>query len=266
MPGYKPNKVKIALREKRMVLGTAAQIASPEVVEIIGNQGFDFVWIDMEHGHFGVESMVSMVRAADTCSLVPMVRVLHNEPSYIMQVLDAGAMGVIVPGISTREEAEKAVQAAKYYPLGSRGSCPWTRATGYCAKDWNKHTQWSNEETILWLLIEGKEGIENLEEILRVPGVDIVLLGTVDLAQSLGIPGQIDHPMVKKALSQMIDIAQAQNVSLAKVTVAETDADAIAASVAEWRDIGGQVICLGGDRPLLSNILSNTLKAAQREC
>ena len=263
MKNKRINKVKKALKENRMVLGTAAQIASPEIVEIIGNQGFDYVWIDMEHGHFGVESMVSMVRAADAYGLAPIVRVLHNEPSLIMQVLDSGAMGVIVPGISSREDAEKSVQAAKYYPLGMRGSCPWTRSTGHCTSDWNSHMKWSNEETMVWLLIEGKEGVENFDEIVQVSNVDVILLGAFDLAQSLGVPGQINHPKVKEALEKMIVKAQAQGVVLGTVTIAETDSEAIKASVADWKKVGGRVVCLGGDRPLLSAVMASALKSAQ---
>jgi len=263
MKNKRTNKVIQALKENRMALGTAVQIASPEIVEIIGNQGFDFVWIDMEHGHFGVESMVSMVRAADANALTPIVRVLYNEPSLIMQVLDAGAMGVIVPGISSKAEAEAAVKAAKYYPMGMRGSCPWTRATGHCTSDWNKHVKWSNEETMVWLLIEGKEGVDNFDEIIEVPNVDVILFGAFDLSQSLGIPGQIDHPKVQEALGKMITKTQTKGMAIGTVTIAETDPEAIKNSVTEWDKIGGRVVCLGGDRPLLSAVMANALKSAK---
>lgn len=260
----KKNSVKELLRDGKMVLGTSAQISSPEVVEIIGAHDFDYVWIDMEHGHFGVEAMVDMVRAADACNISPIVRVLQNDPAQIMQVLDAGAMGVIVPDISTRSEAEQAVRAAKYYPLGHRGACPWTRAAGYCAADWPAQAAWSNQETLVWLLIEGKAGVENMDSILEVPGIDIILLGTFDLAEALGVPGQIDHPQVVAALEKLVARAQKAGVALAKVTVAEPgDSAAIASAASQWHALGGRVLCLGGDRPLFSAVLGQTLQAAR---
>lgn len=262
MQRRKENKVLDALKKNQMVLGSAAQMISPEVVEIIGNQGYDFVWIDMEHGHFGVEGMVSMVRAADAFDVTPIVRVLYNEPSLIMQALDAGAMGVIVPGISSKEDAEKVINAAKYYPIGMRGSCPWTRSAGHCTTDWNGHLEWSNRETSVWLLIEGKEGFENFDEIIQVPHVDVILLGAFDLSQSLGLPGQMDHPLVQNTLNIMINKALARKIALGTVTVA-IDLATVKEDATAWKQAGGRVLCLGGDKPLLSGVMKSVLQSAK---
>ena len=122
----KVNKVRLAQQQGRIAFGTWVQIGSPEVVEAAGYQGYDFVIIDMEHGQFGFDTVPSMVRAAESADVTPVVRVPGVEETIILKVLDTGAMGVLVPGISTREQAEKAVRAAKYGPIGIRGACPWT--------------------------------------------------------------------------------------------------------------------------------------------
>lgn len=261
------NKVKNALRNNKMAFGTGGQIASPEVVEIIGSQGLDFIWIDMEHGHFGVDSLPSLVRASETYGMAPIVRVLYNEPSLIMQVLDIGAMGVIVPGISSKADAEKAIHAGKYHPAGMRGSCPWTRAAGYniSSGEWGEFIKWSNEETMVWLLVEGKEGVDNFDEIISVPNVDVVLLGAFDLSQSLGIPGQIDHPMVKEAFKRMVDKATEKGITLGTVMIADTsNPEAITRGVEEWASVGGKILTIGGDRPILSDAYKMVLENAIR--
>jgi 4-hydroxy-2-oxoheptanedioate aldolase len=249
----KVNKVKLALEQQRVALGTWVQMASPEVVEVVGYQGYDFVIIDMEHGQFGFDTVPSMIRAAEATGVTSVVRVSNNESSTILKVLDAGAMGVLVPGISNREQAESAVKAAKYGPdFGIRGACPWTRATQYNVSDWNAHAAWSNEQTMVWLLVEGKEGVENFDEILTVPHIDALVMGPFDLAQSLGIPGQLDHPMLIKTLEEMVAKANKKGVSMVAVMLSEYDGDQIQAAVEKWNNLGCKIMTVGGDRALLS--------------
>jgi 4-hydroxy-2-oxoheptanedioate aldolase len=146
---HKTNKVKLAQSQGQIAFGAWIRISSPDVVEAAGYQGYDFVVIDLEHGGFGLDTVPSMVRAAEAADVAPVVRVPGIEESTILKVLDAGAMGVLVPGISTKEQAERAVRASKYAPLGNRGACPWIRATGYKIQDWTAHVKWSNEETMV---------------------------------------------------------------------------------------------------------------------
>lgn len=142
-------------------MGTWAQMASPEFVELVGHVGFDFVIIDLEHGSFGIETAVNMIRAAEAANTAPIVRVASGSEWEILKVLDAGALGILVPGVSTAEQAKQVVRAAKYGPTGIRGACPATRATGHGAWAWSEYLRWANSETMVWLLVEGVEGIRN---------------------------------------------------------------------------------------------------------
>jgi 4-hydroxy-2-oxoheptanedioate aldolase len=260
----KVNKVKVALQENRTAIGTWVQMATPEIVEVVGYQGYDFVIIDMEHGQFGFESVPNMIRAAEATDVTPIIRVPQNEESIILKVLDAGAMGVLVPGVMTKEQAEKAVKAAKYGPeFGIRGACPWTRATQYNVKDWVEHVQWSNEETMAWLLIEGKQGVENFDEILSVPYIDALVMGPFDLSQSLGIPGQLDHPLLLETLKTMVEKASEKGIQMVAVMLSEFESNQIQASIQKWRDLGCKIMTVGGDRALLSVGFGNFLATAK---
>jgi 4-hydroxy-2-oxoheptanedioate aldolase len=260
---HKINKVRLAQQQGRIAFGTWVQIGSPEVVEAAGYQGYDFVIIDMEHGQFGFDTVPSMVRAAEAAGVTPVVRVPGVEETLILKVLDTGAMGVLVPGISTKAQAEKAVRAAKYGPLGIRGACPWTRATEYNVADWAAHVKWSNEETMAWLLVEGKEGADNFDEILTVPNIDAIMMGPFDLSQSLGVPGQLDHPLVLETLKTMVSKAKVKNVSMIAVMLSEITSEQIQVSTRKWRDLGCRLMTVGGDRALLTTEFKRCLADAR---
>lgn len=261
----KINKVKLAQAEGRVAFGTWVQMASPEIVEAVGYQGYDYVIIDMEHGQFGLDTVPSMVRAAEAADVTPIVRVPSTDESTILKVLDAGAMGVLIPGISNKEQAEQSVKAAKYYPKGTRGACPWTRATQYNVLDWVAHSKWSNEETMVWLLIEGKEGVDNFDKILEVPNVDAIVMGPFDLSQSLGIPGQLNHPLLLETLKKMVDKARQKNIEMVAVMLSEITQAEIEESTKRWHDLGCTIMTVGGDRALLSIGFRDCLTFAKGE-
>src|SRR5215211_7593517 len=125
------NKIRIALQSKSIAFGTWAQMNAPEFCEIAGRSGLDFVIVDMEHGAFGIDSAVNMIRAVEAGGAAPMVRVPDAARSGILKVLDAGAAGVLVPNVDNRGVAEQIVSAAKFAPRGTRGACPCTRATAH---------------------------------------------------------------------------------------------------------------------------------------
>ena len=259
----KKNKVKECRRQGKAALGTWVQMASPEIVEAVGYQGYDFVIIDMEHGHFDFDTTHQMVRAADAGGITPVVRVPANQDSLILKALDMGAMGVLVPGISTKEQAVSAVRAAKYAPLGTRGACPWIRATQYNTENWVQHAQWSNEQTMIWLLVEGQEGVQNFDDILTVPNIDAMMLGPFDLSQSLGIPGQLDHPLLIKTLQGMVRKANARKIDVIAVMLSELQPEDIKASVQKWSTLGCKIMTVGGDRGIICTGFKTILARAR---
>ena len=259
----KVNKVRLAHKEGRMAMGTWVQVASPEIVEVVGYQGYDYVIIDMEHGHFGMDTATAMIRAADATGVTPIVRVPNKDESMILKVLDAGAMGVLVPGVTTKEQAEKVVRAAKYWPNGMRGTCPWTRSTQYHATDWAAHVKWSNEETMVWLLVEGEEGVQSFEQILTVRDIDGIMMGPFDLSQTLGIPGQLDHPLLHETLQTMVDQATRKNINIIAPMLLESTQEEIQKSTQKWCDLGCKIVTVGGDRAILSIGFRSFLEHAQ---
>jgi 4-hydroxy-2-oxoheptanedioate aldolase len=251
---------KKSIKEGKILLGTGVQINSPEIVEILGNTGFDFVMIDTEHASFGLEAAENLVRAADASGIVPIIRVSHKNPTLIMKALDMGAQGIIVPGISTKEDAVAAVRASKYAPLGNRGACPFVRAAGHMARDWKTFSQSANETTVVFLLIEGPEGIKNFEDIISVEGIDVISMGPFDLSVALGVGGQVDHPLVIEKFKEMIRLALRKNIALSTV-VFDLEEEKIRSTAQYWYNLGVKVMMVGGDKMFLSHISSIALKA-----
>lgn len=195
------NSMKAYLLSGHPAIGLSVMIPSPQVVEMAGRLGFDWVLIDCEHGTIGRETVELMAMAAQAGGTIPIARPATNSPEAINQVLEAGALGVQVPHVSTAAEARRAVSAVKYHPLGERGLAAGTRPAGYgfggSAAD---YVQESNRETLVCVQIEDREGLANLGEILAVAGIDVFFVGPSDLAQSMGYPGNTDVPEVRQAI------------------------------------------------------------------
>jgi len=249
----KINKVKKVINEGKTVYGSFVQIPSPAVVEILAHAGFDFVIIDTEHAPFSIETAENLVRAAQLHDICPIIRVTDNDPTKILRALDTGAYGVHIPHVSSRTDAEAIIKAAKYAPQGERGACPYVRAADYSAFDQNEYFLSANENTLLVALIEGIEGVNNIDEILSVPGIDVAFLGPYDLSQSLGLIGQIDHPQVMKELEKVIMKANEKNVIIG------TFADTIERAF-KWRDLGCRFIAYSLDVGLLLNAGRDVLR------
>jgi 4-hydroxy-2-oxoheptanedioate aldolase len=234
--------LKERLKKGDVVAGPWCVIPSPSVIDIIAKTGADFVIIDMEHGPHNYETVVDMVRTAENEGCSSLIRVAKNDESHILHALDIGAEGVIVPHIQSRADAESAIAAAKYHPLGSRGFSPYTRAGGYSRHDIESHCSVQNRRSILCLILEGKEGTENLDDILAIDNIqdviDIIYIGAYDLSQALGLPGQVDHPDVRATLETSIRKIRGRGVA-AGGYVAKNSADMT------WMcDIGMQFVTL----------------------
>lgn len=260
---YRTNHVRSALQRGAIATGVAVQLACPESVEIAGAVGLDFVYIDCEHGSFFLETAVGMIRAAEAIGITPIVRVPDQQPSLIMHALDAGAMGVIVPNISTGAQAASAVAAAKYKVGangGVRGTCPGTRASWHQVSDWPEFVAWSNATTMIWLLIESAEGVERIDEILAVPGLDAVMLGQFDLANDLGYPGETGHPEVTSRYVSVIRKARARNVDVV-ASLFSTDPGKMAEEKRRWLELGARILVAGSDRRMLVNAMRSRVQA-----
>jgi 4-hydroxy-2-oxoheptanedioate aldolase len=157
--------------------------------EVMAHQGFDSLTVDMQHGVVDYQVAVTMLQAISTTPVIPLARVPWNDPGRLMKILDAGVYGVICPMISTREQAEALVQACRYPPRGFRSWGP-VRASIYAGTDYGDH---ANQDVLVIPMIETAQALENLDEILSVPGVDAVYVGPSDLSLALGCKPRLDQ-------------------------------------------------------------------------
>ena len=238
------NNLKQALQSGKTVFGPFLKLTDPAVVEIMGFAGFDFVIIDAEHGPISLQSDQNMLRAAESAGITPVVRVTDNEETLILRALDIGAQGVEIPQINTKSDALKAVTAVKYSPQGKRGLCRYVRAADYSSMDRYEYFKAANQETMIIAHIEGVEGINNLEEILSVPGIDVIFIGPYDLSQSLGIPGQVNHQLVIQKMEEVIKMCQKNNKAVG------TFADDVK-TAKKWVSLGVQYLSFSVDIGIL---------------
>ena len=185
--------------ESKPIINAWISIGSGYAAEMVAHQGFDAVTIDCQHGLFGYDTAVTMLQAISTTDAVPMARPSANDPAAIMRLLDAGAFGIICPMISNRADAEKLVAACRYAPDGNRSFGP-ARAPLYGGND---YAQFANEEITVLAMIETAEGLQNLSDIVKTPGLDGIYIGPNDLALALGYPPIVEHPeaVVKDAIA-----------------------------------------------------------------
>ena len=197
------NTVKKKVLSGEPSIGAAIGFPSPELVEICGLLGFEWVFIDAEHGQIGWTECQAMCRACDALGMSSIVRVPKLDHALIMTYLQTGPLGVAVPHINTAEEAEAVVHAARYYPEGRRGCDSGSRSSAYNLiepePDYFAH---SNRELLVAVWVEEVEGLKNLDEILQVPGIDAINIASGDLALSMGLPGRSDHPDVQAAVAE----------------------------------------------------------------
>lgn len=202
----KENRVKRALRSGGLAFGTGMfECATPGIARLFAAAGAEFVFYDMEHTGLSMETIRNLMAAARGVDLVPLVRVPAAEYHFIARVLDVGAMGVIVPMVETREQAELIVRSAKYHPEGRRGCAFGIAHDDFVGGDVAAKMRAANEQTMVVVLIESERGVENADEILSVEGVDVGWVGHFDLTQTMGIPGQFDHPRFLEAIGRVVE-------------------------------------------------------------
>ncbi|MBM3510675.1 MAG: hypothetical protein FJX61_11160 [Alphaproteobacteria bacterium] len=193
------------------VFGTFVFLPDPGVVEILGLAGMDYVIIDLEHSPKNWETVANMVRAALLYGIAPLVRVSANNEKEILQALELGAEGVVVPFVQTGEDARRAARAIKYAPAGNRGTCTLTRVAHYggLRSGYLDHTQRENERVLLVAQVEDTTAADNIVDIVGVdPGPDVILIGRSDLASSMGRPGQVNDRAVVAATERILDAIQ----------------------------------------------------------
>ena len=197
------NKLKEKLKQGKPCIGVWHEIGHPDIAEIQAMTGWEFMIYDMEHAPISLRSVQTMIQVADKYGPTPMIRVAGNDPVLIKQALDIGALGLIVPMVSSEQDAVQAVRSSRYPLAGMRGYGP-RRASGYGQTEEDYFNRFAKEEILLFIQVETQEALDNLEAILSVEGIDGVFVGPNDLSISLGIRRQFDNPKFKDAIQLIL--------------------------------------------------------------
>ena len=215
-------------------IGIFSKTSDPAYIEGMGFAGADFVILDLEHGPNTIQATQNLIRAAQVSGIFPIVRVKEDNASVMAEALDIGAGGIQVPQISSKDAAIDVIKRTKFSPLGERGVCRFVRAANYSSKDRFQYFKDANDSIIV-LQIEGQEGIDNLDEILSVKGIDVIFIGPYDLSQSLGIVGEINHPLVEKKMLEIVKKCNEKNIIVGTFTDTVENAK-------KWRNLGVKYI------------------------
>ena len=257
-----------SLRERIMngevIVGTWVLSTNPAFAEIPGLLGFDFVYFDREHTSNSWETIEKLILASLSVDTPSIIRIEDNDPVNIRKTFELGAQGVLVPHVCTREDAESIVKAAKFPPLGIRGTADTVRSAGYHVDDMKKYLSESNKNTLVCALIEDKEAMENIEEIASVEGLDVLCFGAGDYSTSVGRPGEgIRANVVKEAFEEMIRVARKY-----KKAVWFSPASPTPEQVKELISKGVQILMIGNDmrafyvslREVMENVVNKVIR------
>jgi 2-keto-3-deoxy-L-rhamnonate aldolase RhmA len=213
MTGLKGSELKKKIARNEKVFGTFLGITDPTVTRLFAQLGFDFLIIDMEHIALNPETVQQMLLMFEGTNTCPIVRVPWHEPTWTKWVLDFGAEGIMYPNVSSGDTARQVVSNSKYPPQGARGFFP--RIASNFLMDLPEYLDGINERIIVWAQIEHKDGVENIDEILKVPGIDAVYIGPADLSFSMNIFSQYENPVFWDSVERISTAARNAGVPLA---------------------------------------------------
>jgi 2-dehydro-3-deoxyglucarate aldolase len=236
-----PNRFKNDLREGKRLIGCWASLANPITTEILGLAGFDWLLLDGEHSPNDINTFIAQLMALKDSHSAPVVRPQWNDTVQIKRLLDAGFYNFLVPFVETAEEAARAVAATRYPPQGVRGVSLSTRANRFgTVPDYLKA---SNENITVAIQIESPLGVERIEEICAVDGVDAIFIGPSDLAACFGHLGNPSHPEVQAAMKRVFDCARAAGLPYGILAPADADAK-------RYMEMGATLVAVGSDQGL----------------
>ena len=202
--------LKEKLKNNELTIGSWIMIGHPISVEVMSLAGFEWLVVDMEHTAIDINTAQNLITTIQANGIKALVRVSKNEEVIIKQVLDMGADGIIVPMVNSKEDAIKAVEFAKYPPIGKRGVGLY-RASKYGVK-FEEYKKWVEEELVIIAQIEHIDGVNNIDEILQVEGIDGTIIGPYDLSGSMGYPGEFERNDVKKAVQKVLNKCKEYNI------------------------------------------------------
>lgn len=207
------NTTKAKLKAGETVYGCFVRYPEATLVEILGYYGWDYLLLDAEHSTITPRDCENLVRACELQNVTPIVRVTTNQTPTILRFMDTGVQGAQVPMINTRDEAEACVRAVKYHPRGNRGLAG-VRPANFAQTQpfsFKEYTAQANAETMVIAQVETAAAVDALPDILQVPDIDVIFVGPTDLSQSLGLPGEVNHPLVQETFDRISQLVSASD-------------------------------------------------------
>ena len=240
------SKVKAKLKRNEPVLLTTLHYFDPSLYEMTSLMGFDGIWMDLEHHGTGVETAMTLLRAARVGAADVMVRPAKGEFMRLGRLLEAGAQGIMYPRCDDAAEARQAVTWSKFGPLGRRGFDGGNPDTPYCTLPMQRYIREANEQTFLVIQIEDRHALENAHTIAEVEGVDVLFFGPADFTVLGGIPGQFDHPLVQEAIRTIANAAREAGKHWGMPTSSPEQTRQV-------MDLGARFLCHGADILMVKN-------------
>ncbi|AOM83546.1 HpcH/HpaI aldolase family protein [Salisediminibacterium beveridgei] len=254
--------MKLGLRQRlksgEVLFGTFIKMTDPSSAEIIGLLDFDFAVVDNEHVAMNKENIVNIIRASENVGLSTIIRTKDTSKTDILQFLDSGAVGVQVPNVNKKADAEKVIDAVKYSPAGSRGFAPSHRAANYNLINKKEFIKNSNDKTLTVIHCESKESLDNLEAILTVNNIDVVFIGPMDLSQAFNVPGDVNDSNVVHAIETIISITKKYGKALGTVASDTSEAERLI-------EKGFQYIAISSDQGFIINGAKSAINELKRK-
>lgn len=251
----RPRRIRAAWEAGTVAYGAAVQLPSPDVVEIAGQAGLDYAWIDAEHGSLSLAEIRDLIRAADAVGIDAVVRLADHDPSFVQRILDLGAAGIMAAHVRTPAEATALVAAARYPPLGRRGACPAVRSVGHVTTDWAGDRRRADADVLVFGLIEDPEGVENVEAIASRSGIDGLVFGPFDLSMARGLDGDVAHDEIQEMHDRVVRACHDAGIEYVVANAAWEFAGLAATA--------SRTVTLAGDRGVLFDGLQRALEAVQ---
>jgi 2-keto-3-deoxy-L-rhamnonate aldolase RhmA len=253
------NGVRRLLDQGKTAFGTFIFSTDPAMTELAGSAGFDFVIIDMEHASLDSRDVQNHLRAAEAKGVTGFVRVGTREPQAIARTLDAGAAGIVLPHLGPSDDTRRLAGALRYNPMGSRPTCTGVRATDYSIRPFSEYVQEANEDIWLIGLVEDKETVDDIENVVAVPGLDVVMPGPADLSVSYGVPGDFTHPTVQEAVDRIFTATREHSNAALAMYISDPS------EVAQWLAKGARIFVYSIDYKIMAKACRETMERLHTE-
>ena len=259
------------MKQDKLVLSLSLRVGMGNpAIEVARKMGFDYIYVDFEHGVLSLETFAQLVREARLAGLAIMCRVPNLDSAFVNRVLDAGADGIVFPHIRTKQEATMAVELTKFnsneIQMGKRGFEPSCGLPKQDRESWSEYFKRVNEETLVGLMIEDKEGVERIQEILSVEGIDFIYIGKMDMALSYGVPFEPragkDAPVIEKAVEQICSECRKRGIPV-RFSVGRTTEE-IVKNMKKWQPRGRSHLFMVDDLALLMEGAEHYVKSLRK--